>query len=196
MTEPFFIPTIRTDRLTLRPFFSRDLDPFVEIVADPAVIQYATYNGDPVPRAQAWNWLCLMLGHWHLREFGIWAVEENRTGELIGRIGLQYLEWFDDVELVWMLKKSAWRKGFGSEGARAAIRYGFETLGIPRLSAVIHTGNLPSIKLAEALGMHFERKIERQDIQFLEYVLEKPSRSEGISTKNFSTPKDEKDFWS
>ena len=131
-----------------------------------------------------------------MRGFGLWAVEMKQTGEFIGRIGLQYLDWFDDVELVWMLKKSAWGVGYGSEGARAAIWYGFETLDIPRLSAVIHTGNLPSIKLAEALGMHFERKIERQDIQFLEYVLEKPSRSEGISTKNFSTPKDEKDFWS
>ena len=106
-----------------------------------------------------------------MRGFGIWAVEEKATGKLIGRIGLQLLDWFDDVELVWMLRKSAWGKGFAAEGARAAINYGFNTLELPRMTSVIHTVNEPSIRLAERLGMIFERQIERQEIQFLEYSL-------------------------
>ena len=133
----------------------------------------ATYTGNAMSRAQAWNWLCMMLGHWHMRGYGIWAVEERQSGELLGRIGLQFLEWFDDVELVWMLKQSAWRKGFGTEGSRAAIKFGFTNLDIHCLSAVIHLGNEPSVRLAERLGMTFEKQIERQNIQFLEYRLTK-----------------------
>lgn len=106
-----------------------------------------------------------------MRGFGIWAVEEKVTGNLIGRIGLQFLDWFDDVELVWMLKKSAWGKGFAVEGARAAIDYGFNILELPRMTSVIHTVNEPSIRLAERLGMKFDKQIERQGIQFLEYSL-------------------------
>ncbi len=104
MTDPFIIPSLETERLNMRPFSRHDLDPFAEIIADPEVIQYATYTGDVMSRVQAWNWLCLMIGHWYTRGFGIWAVEEKETGKLIGRIGLQFLDWFDDVELVLMLK--------------------------------------------------------------------------------------------
>ena len=176
MTDPFLIPSLETDRLNLRPFNRFDLDPLAEIIADKEVIQYATYNGKVMSRNQAWNWLCLMIGHWYMRGFGIWAVEEKATGEFIGRIGLQFLDWFDDVELVWMLKKSAWGKGFAAEGARAAIDHGFHTLELPRVTSVIHTVNEPSIRLAERLGMKFERQIERQSIQFLEYALNRVDR--------------------
>ena len=171
MIDPFIIPSLETERLILRSFSRHDLDPFAEIIADVDVIQYATYTGDVMSRTQARNWLCLMIGHWHMRGFGIWAVDEKATGKLIGRIGLQFLDWFDDVELVWMLKKSAWGKGFASEGAQAAIKHGFNTLELPRMTSVIHTINEPSIRLAERLGMKFERQIERQEIKFSEYSL-------------------------
>ena len=51
-----------------------------------------------------------------MRGFGIWGIEEKSSGELIGRIGLQFLDWFEDVELVWMLAKSAWGKVLPRKG--------------------------------------------------------------------------------
>ncbi|NQS92230.1 MAG: GNAT family N-acetyltransferase, partial [Chloroflexi bacterium] len=152
MTEPFIIPSLETDRLLLRPFMPKDLDPFAEMVASAEVMQYATYNGDPMARAQAWNWLCLMLGHWHMRGYGLWAIEEKNTGNLLGRVGLQFLDWFDDVELVWMLKQSAWGKGFATEGARATINFGMDAIKLPRVTSVIRRENEPSIRLAKRLG--------------------------------------------
>jgi RimJ/RimL family protein N-acetyltransferase len=156
----------------LRPFKQEDLDPFSEIVSDPDVMLHATYHGTPMTRAQAWNWLCLMLGHWHMRGFGIWAVEEKSSQKLIGRIGLQFLDWFDDVELVWMLSRSYWGKGLAQEGVREAIRFGFECLELPRLTAVIGVENKRSIRLAEKLGMIKEREITRQEKPFLEFSLQ------------------------
>lgn len=173
MTEPFIIPSLNTERLLLRAFEKDDLDPFATMIADSEVIRQATYDGSTMTRAQAWNWLCLMLGHWHNRGFGIWAVEETSSGELIGRIGLQFLDWFEDVELVWMLSKSAWGKGFAAEGAKAAINFGLNTLALPRVAAVIRQENKPSILLAERLGMELEKEIERQDILFYQYVIAK-----------------------
>jgi len=179
MVDPFIIPRVTTERLILRSFNKDDLDRFAEIVADPVVIRYATYTGEVLSRSQAWNWLCYILGHWHMRGFGIWAVEDRRSGGLLGRIGLQYLDWFDDVELVWMLKQSAWGQGFASEGVRAAIDFGFNNLELPCITAVIHTVNQLSIHLAERLGMTFERQIERQEIQFYEFSLSNGSKSFG-----------------
>ncbi len=169
MDDTFTIPRLQTDRLILRAFQPEDLDPFAEMVGDPEVIQMATYQGKVMSRAQAWNWLCLMLGHWHMRGFGIWAVEEIDSGELIGRVGLQFLDWFDDVELVWMLRKQSWGKGLASEAARTAIQFGFDRLDLSRIGAVIHIENQPSTKLAERLGMSREKQIEREGIQFFQY---------------------------
>ena len=173
MTEPFIIPNLKTERLLLRAFENDDLDPFAAMVSDLEVMQRATYDGTTMTRTQAWNWLCMMLGHWHMRGYGIWGIEESSTGELIGRIGLQFLDWFEDVELVWMLAKSAWGKGFASEGARAVIDYGLTKLTLPRIAAVIRTENEPSIRLAERLGMEMEKEVERQGILFYQYVIKK-----------------------
>ena len=173
ITEPFIIPSLNTERLLLRAFDQDDLDPFAAMVSNLEVMQRATYDGNTMTRAQAWNWLCLMLGHWHMRGFGIWGIEEKSSGELIGRIGLQFLDGFEDVELVWMLAKSVWGKGFASEGARAAIDYGLNTLAIPRIAAVIHQDNKPSIRLAERLGMEMEKEVERKEILFYHYVIKK-----------------------
>jgi RimJ/RimL family protein N-acetyltransferase len=171
MVEPFIIPSLKTERLLLRAFNKDDLDPFAEMVGDLDVMQRATYDGIPMTESQAWNWLCLMLGHWHMRGYGIWGVEERSSGELVGRIGLQFLDWFEDVELVWMLAKSAWGKGYASEGARAAIKFGLETLDLPRIAAVIHCENQASIRLAERLGMEMEKEVLRKDIRFFQYII-------------------------
>jgi len=171
MTAQSFIPSLNTERLLLRAFKKEDLDPFADLVADKEVIQHATYDGKIMTRTQAWNWLCFMLGHWHMRGFGIWAVEEKSSGEMIGRIGLQFLDWFDDVELVWMLSKSAWGKGFATEGARAAINFGLNNLALPRVTALIRQENTSSIRLAERLGMKMEKEVERQELRFYQYLI-------------------------
>jgi len=171
MSEPFIIPSLNTERLLLRAFEKDDLDPFAAMVSNLEVMQLATYDGNTMTRTRAWNWLCLMLGQWYMRGFGIWGIEEKSTGELIGRIGLQFFDQFEDVELVWMLAKSAWGKGFASEGARAAIDHGLNTLALPRIAAVIHQENKPSIRLAERLGMEMEKEVERKEILFYQYVI-------------------------
>ncbi len=170
MTEQMIIPEIRTERLLLRAFQEDDLDPFAQMIADPQVISMATYHGQPMNRTQAWNWLCMMLGHWQMRGFGIWGVEEIQSGELIGRVGLQYLDWFDDVELAWMLRKASWGKGYAAEASREAIRYGFEERSLPRIAAVIHIKNDRSLKLAERLDMVREKEIEREGVRFYQYA--------------------------
>lgn len=177
MSDPAIFPVLETDRLRLRSFAQSDLDPFAEMLADSRVVEYATYSGRTMNRSQAWNWLCMMLGHWHLRGFGIWAVEEKDSGNLIGRIGLQRLDWFEEVELVWMLAYPAWGMGYATEGAEAAIRYGFDVLELPQLSAVIHIENQRSIRLAERLGMRLAGELVREGIQFYDY------RADGASSR-------------
>ncbi len=76
------IATIKTERLLLREFRENDLDAYEMMCADPKVMQFIG-NGDPLSRSQVWEQMASFLGHWHLRGYGMWAVEEQSSGNLI-----------------------------------------------------------------------------------------------------------------
>ncbi len=78
-------PLLRTDRLTLRPWSEADFTPYAQLCADPEVM---CYLGDPKTPGEAWRHLAMMVGHWHLKGFGHWAVSGRDDPRLIGRIGL------------------------------------------------------------------------------------------------------------
>lgn len=151
---------LETPRLILRHFKAADLDSFAEMVADPDVIRYATTAGKPLSRDQAWNWMSLDEGHWNLRGYGMWAVEEKGTHQLIGRIGLQFPEGFPDIEVGWMLGKPYWGKGYATEGAIASIQFGFRELDREDFISMIHPANEASIRLAGRIGEICEGEID------------------------------------
>jgi RimJ/RimL family protein N-acetyltransferase len=73
------IPQLTTDRLLLRSFGPKDFEPYAEMMALPDVTRYLG-EGHPLSRAEAWRQLAMFAGHWVLRGFGLWAVEERATG--------------------------------------------------------------------------------------------------------------------
>ncbi len=73
--------TLQTDRLTLRMLRESDLDAYAEMCADPEVMRYIG-DGQPLARPMAWRNLAMMVGHWSLRGYGLWAVEERSSGVL------------------------------------------------------------------------------------------------------------------
>lgn len=83
--------TLKPQRLTLRQFQESDLDAYAQMLADPNVMQFIA-QGQTVTRAESWQKTAGMLGHWQLRGFGMWAIEENTTGKLLGRVGFIYPE--------------------------------------------------------------------------------------------------------
>ena len=77
------IPQVFTQRLLLRKFQQEDLDAYAQMCGDPEVMRYIG-NGQPLSHQDSWRNMALMLGHWHLRGYGMWAVEERSSGEMIG----------------------------------------------------------------------------------------------------------------
>ena len=76
------IPTLRTERLTLRAFEEPDVDAWAEVLADP---EGRRYVGGPMTPVETWLRLAAYHGHWVLRGYGQWAVVENATGRVVGR---------------------------------------------------------------------------------------------------------------
>jgi RimJ/RimL family protein N-acetyltransferase len=148
------IPALTTERLRLRAFEESDLDAWAPIVADPEV---GRYTGGVQDRLEAWRSIALYLGHWELRGFGQWALEERSSGRLVGRAGLWFPEGWPELEVGWLLGRSVWGQGYATEAGRASISWARSTLGLRRIGSVINPDNARSIAVAERLGMTFDR---------------------------------------
>ena len=163
---------LETERLLLRPFRPADIDPYAEMCADSEVMEFLNATGSPISRADAWRQLAMYLGHWELRGFGTWAVEERGTGAFVGRVGLHFPEGWPDRELGWTIARKFWGRGYASEAARAAIAHAFGTLGWTHLVSLIHPNNHRSARLAERLGYHVHGSAEVVGLRLIMYRLE------------------------
>lgn len=145
------IPRIDTKRLTLRAFEPRDESPYLAMMQNPRVTQYLA-DGRPLSAFEAWRQMAMFMGHWSLRGYGIWAVEERSSGRLVGRLGCFNPAGWPGFEIGYTLDEPAWGQGYAREGAGAALRFARETLGRTDIISVIRPANAGSVRVAEALG--------------------------------------------
>jgi RimJ/RimL family protein N-acetyltransferase len=122
--------TLQTDRLTLRMLRESDGDAYAAMCADAEVMRYIG-DGQPLARPMAWRNLAMMVGHWSLRGYGLWAAEERSSGALVGRIGFWNSKGWPGFELGRMLRGAFWGQGYATEAARTALRFAFMQLGQP-----------------------------------------------------------------
>jgi hypothetical protein len=153
------MPLITTERLLLRHFHVLDAGAMYRVFGDPEVMRF----GDGV-QTKDWveNWVLTCLERYRIWGFGPYAVIETRSREVIGYCGLFY---FPDVggqpevEIGYRLARPAWGRGYGTEAASAVREFAFKTLGLKRLIAIIDPSNLASIRVAEKIGMHYEKEV-------------------------------------
>ncbi len=145
---------LRTPRLLLRQWRESDLDPFVALNADSEVMRHfpAVLTREQTVRA-------VKQAHSRIEEngWGLWAVEVSGDGRFIGFVGLAAPE-FDAhftpaVEVGWRLARDRWGNGYATEGARAAVAYGFEELGLAEIVSFTTVANGRSRRVMERLGM-------------------------------------------
>ena len=145
------IPILETERLTLRPFREEDVAPFFQLSQDPDVMRYV---GDRrVPTLQeTWRAVAGWLGHWVLRGYGQWAIEERSSGSLVGRAGIINPADWPGPEVGYLLGRDWWGRGYATEAAQAAMDWGFEQIGFDELISLIDPANTASIAVATRLG--------------------------------------------
>jgi RimJ/RimL family protein N-acetyltransferase len=144
---------MQTDRLLLRQWRDDDLDAWAALNADPAVREF--FDG-VLTRDQARASLEHFRDTIAERGWGFWAIEVRATGELAGMTGLDPVDEglpFHGVEIGWRLARPAWGHGYATEAARAALAYGFGTLGRREILAVAAAGNVRSHAVMKRLGM-------------------------------------------
>jgi RimJ/RimL family protein N-acetyltransferase len=151
---------LETERLVLRRFTVSDVDNLVDLDGDPEVMRYSN-GGVPTPREEVeGDILPRFLWYYeHFAGYGFWAAVAKSTGEFLGWFHFRPAEGSpaDEPELGYRLRRSAWAKGYGTEGSRALIRKGFTELGVQRVVASTMTVNTASRRVMEKSGLRLVR---------------------------------------
>ena len=162
------MPSIETERLLLRMIRADDLDDLASLLSDPDVVKYVG-DGHPASREEAARALESIIKHWDTHGFGRWAVTDKSSGEFIGFGGLRSL--YGTPEIVYHLAKAYWGKGYASEMARAALRFGFQERGFERIVAIIKPQNTASIRVIDRAGLRFEKRARYYEIDVVQYEI-------------------------
>lgn len=165
------VTELETERLRLRMWREEDLEMYAEICADLDVMKYL--GGRALTRAEAWRHMAVLVGHWTLKGFGHWVVEEKSSGKSIGRLGFLQMEEWPDFEIGWTLGRASWGKGYATEGAQRALDYAFDEMGREHVISMIHPENAPSIRVAERLGEKLEGRTMLLGHEVLVYGIDK-----------------------
>ena len=143
-----------TGRLRLRQWRDEDLEPFAAMSLDERVMEFFPSLLPPPASAE----LALrMRQRIEEKGWGFWVVELRATGEFLGFLGLEVpdspLPFQPCVEIGWRLAHAHWGKGYATEGARAALATGFETLGLEEIVSYAVLANTRSRHVMEKIGM-------------------------------------------
>lgn len=154
----------KTSRLILRYFTLDDLDDLTPILADAEVMQFSLSG--VITRSQTEEFLQWILDRYQKYNFGLYAVIDRQDRRLIGFCGLLvwHFEEHIEIEIAYRLAKAYWGKGRGTEAAIAVRDYAKNMLGINRLICLIQPENIRSIRVAQKLGMHYEKNIVLQGL--------------------------------
>ena len=143
-------PVLHTGRLTMRQPKIVDLAAYLAFYALASDIP-GKYRS-PRPEAEVREILADDIDHWRHKGFGMWLLERRDTGEVVGGCGIAHPDDWPSHELTWWLMPAARGKGYASEASRAAIAFGYDTLGWASVETHMRDENLPARRLAERLG--------------------------------------------
>lgn len=144
---------VETPRLVLRQWRADDRKPFAQMNADPSVTEFLL----PLTALQSDALAARLAAGIDEHGWGFWAVEAPGVAPFVGFVGIKpmppVLPFAPGVEIGWRLARPFWGRGYASEAALAALRVGFEQVGLAEIVAFTAVGNQRSRAVMARLGM-------------------------------------------
>lgn len=153
---------LETERLILRTWTYADADALFDICREAEVMLHI---GDRQPYKtveKAKEFLNWAIPYQKKNGFCRWAVVDKSSGKIIGNCGFARLD-TEEVELGYLLAREEWGKGFGTEAARACLKYGFENIGFEKIIALTDLDHLTSQKILGKIGFTPRETAETDD---------------------------------
>ncbi|MGB1102692.1 MAG: GNAT family N-acetyltransferase [Crocinitomicaceae bacterium] len=164
---------IETERLLIRPFTLDDIPASYEMNLDAEVSKYTDDGGVVSLEEMERRIVEDVLGDYNKHGFGRLVVELKAEKKFIGFTGLKYLADLDEVDLGYRFMKKYWGKGYATESGKACLKFGFETLGLDKIIAMVLPENEGSIHVLEKLGFHYDKDIEEDGEMAKLFVIQK-----------------------
>mgnify|MGYP001795139071 CR=1 FL=1 len=142
------IPVLETERFVMRGYTDADIEPFAAFYAG----ERSHFVGGPMSRELACRALMTYAGHWHVRGYGRWMVEDKATGAILGNVGLWYPEGWPEPEIGWTLFDGAEGRGVALETAMASRDYAFNVLQWDTAISLVDPRNTRSAHLSQRMG--------------------------------------------
>ncbi len=146
---------IETERLILRTWKKEDAEKYFQMNQDPKVIELLR---GPLTMEQVIDFISAVNNHADKHGYALYAAELKATSELIGFIGLNYIDWESHftpaIEIAWRLGSQYWGKGFATEGAKASLEYGFKQCTLKEIVSFTVPANTRSIRVMEKIGLN------------------------------------------
>jgi RimJ/RimL family protein N-acetyltransferase len=157
------IPELLTERLRLRMPDIADFGPMSAMWGDAEVMRFI--SGAPSALSESWSRLLRYIGHWHALGFGYWVVEDRKTGEFLGEVGLadykrEMTPPLDAPEIGWVLRRTAHGRGIATEAASAVVAWADANLPGERTVCIFHPEHGASQRVALKLGYGASRMTE------------------------------------
>jgi RimJ/RimL family protein N-acetyltransferase len=158
--SPAIFPVLETARLLLREFREADFDGFCAIYADG---QHARFIGGQKNRFACWEKMTALIGHWQMRGFGRFAIEEKASGAFAGHCGPSQTGFWPEPEINYSLTPAASGRGIAAEALRRVLGHLHDELGWETGVSLIEPDNLGSRRVAQKVGAQFEKIARRED---------------------------------
>ena len=145
-------PTLKTIRLTLRPFSLQDCSRVQELAGNKKIADVTANIPYPYPDGLAEEWISSHAVKWNNGELAAFAIELREAQLLIGCISLMNIS-KTEAELGYWLGEDYWNNGFCTEACREIMAFGFDRLGLQRVHAHRLTRNSASGKVLTKSGL-------------------------------------------
>jgi len=161
--DPVFsaFPEIETERLLLREIMPEDAAAVLRIFGDSEVTRY--YDLDTYTTLdQARELIDFFDESFELERAIRWGIALKDTDDLIGTCGYVWIRQFRG-EIGYDLMREHWRNGYMSEALDAILEFGFDSLKLNRIEALVMTENTASSGLLRSLGFAEEGVLRQHD---------------------------------
>lgn len=168
---------IQTERLNLRSWSGNDRAAFALIAHAPEIV-YWLNHGEPLPANQIDGFISRQMESQRRRGWCRWAIEfrDPQADDPLGIVGFCGFgcNLAPDVELGWTVLPQLWGRGLATEAGQAALAYGFETIGFPRIFSAILPENAAARAVADKCGFVLDGAYVEENEPMLRYVAHNP----------------------
>jgi [ribosomal protein S5]-alanine N-acetyltransferase len=165
------IPTIQTNTLILRPLEPADAVTLHRINQSEGVLRYFPVTTPP-PLEKVQRFIAGQAAHWEKYGYGNWGILPEGEREIIGWVGLQYLPELKETEVGFLLDRPFWGKGYATQSALASLDFGFQSIHLDHIIALVHPENMASRRVIEKCGMVYGQTLSLWGMELVRYTLE------------------------